>query len=182
PPPALTPHAFELASKQRKAQPLSIAHAVRKTPKHTAKMFRPMQVLILALVACASTAFVVPAWTAMRPAAASGRPLSALNMAAGVAMPEIKTAGPSIGVLDKKEVSFETSIRPEDKVKIFMVASPSLPPSLTRSLRSSIYLAPRAVVKHRTGYGTSSHLCSIFSRGLASRVGCVFSESRYPPS
>lgn len=38
-------------------------------------------------------------------------------MAAGVAMPEIKTAGPSIGVLDKKEVSFETSIRPEDKVK-----------------------------------------------------------------
>lgn len=39
-------------------------------------MFRPLQVLILALVACASTAFVVPSWTAMRPAAASGRPLS----------------------------------------------------------------------------------------------------------
>ncbi|CAM9408767.1 unnamed protein product [Ectocarpus sp. 6 AP-2014] len=83
-------------------------------------MFRPLQVLILALVACASTAFVVPAWTAMRPAAASGRPLSALNMAAGVAMPEIKTAGPSIGVLDKKEVSFETSIRPEDKYKVLL--------------------------------------------------------------
>lgn len=40
----------------------------------------------------------------------------ALNMAAGVAMPEVKTAGPSTGLLDKKEVSFETSIRPEDKV------------------------------------------------------------------
>ncbi|CAN0220073.1 unnamed protein product [Ectocarpus sp. 12 AP-2014] len=83
-------------------------------------MFRPLQVLILALVACASTAFVVPAWTAVRPAAASGRPLSALNMAAGVAMPEVKTAGPSIGVLDKKEVSFETSIRPEDKYKVLL--------------------------------------------------------------
>ncbi|CBN74180.1 ATP-dependent Clp protease adaptor protein ClpS [Ectocarpus siliculosus] len=83
-------------------------------------MFRPLQVLILALVASASTAFVVPAWTAMRPAAASGRPISALNMAAGVAMPEIKTAGPSIGVLDKKEVSFETSIRPEDKYKVLL--------------------------------------------------------------
>ncbi|CAM9646352.1 unnamed protein product [Ectocarpus sp. 12 AP-2014] len=83
-------------------------------------MFRPLQVLILALVACASTAFVVPAWTAVRPAAASGRPLSPLNMAAGVAMPEVKTAGPSIGVLDKKEVSFETSIRPEDKYKVLL--------------------------------------------------------------
>lgn len=38
-------------------------------------------------------------------------------MAAGVAMPEIKTAGPSPALLDRKEVSFETSIRPEDKVR-----------------------------------------------------------------
>lgn len=41
----------------------------------------------------------------------------ALNMAAGVAMPEVKTAEPSVGLLDKKQVSFETSIRPEDKVR-----------------------------------------------------------------
>lgn len=41
----------------------------------------------------------------------------ALNMAAGVAMPEIKTAGPSTGLLDRQEVSFETSVRPEDKVR-----------------------------------------------------------------
>lgn len=38
-------------------------------------------------------------------------------MAAGVAMPEIKTAGPSVGLVDKKQVSFETNIRPEDKVR-----------------------------------------------------------------
>lgn len=37
-------------------------------------------------------------------------------MAAGVAMPEIKTGGPSVGLVDRKEVSFETNIRPEDKV------------------------------------------------------------------
>lgn len=47
------------------------------------------------------------------------RPFS-VNMAAGVAMPEIKTAGPSAGVLDKKEVSFETNIRPEDKFKVLL--------------------------------------------------------------
>lgn len=39
-------------------------------------------------------------------------------MGAGVAMPEIKTAGPSPAILDKKEVSFETSIRPEDKARL----------------------------------------------------------------
>lgn len=44
-------------------------------------------------------------------------------MAAGVAMPEIKTAGPSAGVLDKKEVSFETNIRPEDKVGYVQIES-----------------------------------------------------------
>lgn len=38
-------------------------------------------------------------------------------MGAGVAMPEIKTAGPSVGLVEKKEVSFETNIRPEDKVR-----------------------------------------------------------------
>ena len=38
-------------------------------------------------------------------------------MAAGVAMPEIKTGGPSVGLVEKKEVSFETNIRPEDKVR-----------------------------------------------------------------
>lgn len=36
-----------------------------------------------------------------------------------VAMPEIKTGGPSVGLVEKKEVSFETNIRPEDKVRTF---------------------------------------------------------------
>ncbi|CAM9294436.1 unnamed protein product [Scytosiphon promiscuus] len=92
-------------------------------------MFRPVQALILA-VAClvsTSTAFVVPfvgqtaTWTG-RPATAvnGGPPLAALKMAAGVAMPEVKTAGPSVGLVDKKQVSFETSIRPEDKFKVLL--------------------------------------------------------------
>ena len=47
----------------------------------------------------------------------SGYHVQRLNMAAGVAMPEIKTGGPSVGLVDKKEASFETNIRPEDKVR-----------------------------------------------------------------
>eukprot|EP00903_Cladosiphon_okamuranus_P008257 g7948.t1 len=41
-------------------------------------------------------------------------------MAAGVAMPEIKTGGPSVGLVERKEVSLETNIRPEDKFKVLL--------------------------------------------------------------
>lgn len=73
-------------------------------------------------------------------------------MAAGVAMPEIKTAGPSIGVLDKKEVSFETSIRPEDKVKIFSPMHAPLVPSLIPPSPPALHLlATTAKAPHRGG-------------------------------
>lgn len=76
-----------------------------------------------------TSAFVVPCpqhagllsaratWTG-RPGARSSAPLPVLKMGAGVAMPEVTVAKPSIGLVSNTES--ETSVRPEDKFKVLL--------------------------------------------------------------
>lgn len=70
-----------------------------------------------------------------------------LNMAAGVAMPEIKTGGPSVGLVDKKEVSFETNIRPEDKVCMYVLRKSWG----ERAFSKYVFVNRRAIV-HRSSF------------------------------